>query len=737
MAHIFISYARENEDKAKRLEAMFVKAGVSVWRDRSMIAGDEFQITIERHMQQANKVLLIWTNEAARSRWVLAEAELGASLRKLVPVSYDNAPPPLGLRGVHFQTYDAFRKCFVDFCAQLTTDDIPAAELSYKAHQQSVNGYIQILGMSEPLPLERIYVNLRVNSQISSKIYSVRPEDRRFEHRSDGKQALAKRIAKSSLNPLEALNRHDRLILLGGPGSGKTTLLKYWTLLFTGNISNSPRLNVHFFPIFVVLRNINDANCDLMAIMSELLERGGFKNSKVVLESRLRSGQCLVLLDGLDELERPKVLQMHKQVREVIDLFPNNKFVLTCRTAAYLDNFEGFAEVEIEPFDQPQKYAFVEDWFGRKRTEALKLKSVIRSQPHISELAVTPILLSLICILFGRDLALPKNRTELYARAVDAMLRDWDATRNFRRQSKYERLSDLKKLKLLGFIAYSFFTENKKIFYRAELIRVVGGYIPRFGIAETEARDVISEIGSHHGLIVKVSADAYAFSHLTLQEYFTACHIVDSRKELEIIHNMRDPRWIEVFSAVASLLEDSSQFLKSLLNKSGQDEFFGLCLAAYCISSQASVAPDMKAKIIRSLAKEMSKASSVVKRLYRTHSSRGGTKAGIFFELDLHRAEGPKGRSAALRFLATINCLAAYFDAMFVEELNRELGDQGDEKISRIVEHLKWCKVNNETVILYSDCLPHGGMELPVETTQFETRTAKALILRQERMVIA
>jgi predicted NACHT family NTPase len=729
MTHLFISYARENEDKARRLEALLVKSGFSVWRDRSMIAGDEFQKTLEQQIHQAQKVLLIWTREASKSRWVLAEAELGASLRKLIPISYDAEAPPLGLRGLQFQTYDAFRNNLARFCVQLAAPDISSAELSYKAYQQSVNGYIQILGMSEPLPLERIYVNLRVNPQISSKKYTIRPEDRRLEHRRQIKKlAPINRITKRSLSPLDALIQYEKLVLLGGPGCGKTTLLKYWTLLFTGNISSTPRPDTNFFPIFIVLRSIRDRDLDLMEIMSETLERGGFQDANKILTDRLRDGRCLLLLDGLDELERSKVLLVHEQVRLLIERFPKNKFVLTCRTASYLDNFEGFAEVEIESFDQAQKYSFVEDWFGRRKASASKLKAVIRSQPHISELATTPILLSLICILFDRDLALPKNRTELYARAVDAMLRDWDSTRNFRRQSKYESLSDLKKLKLLSYIAFSFFTQNQKIFYSKELIAAVSRYIPRFGIAEDEAHDVIREIASHHGLIVQVSADAYAFSHLTLQEYFTACHVVDSRKELDILSNTGDPRWIEVFSAVVSLLEDSSQFLRCLLDMSGPNKFYGLCLSAYCISGQVSVLPEIKVEIVRSITHELGKTSEIVKRLYRTHATGRGTKAGLFFELEPDTGRDHSRRKGeALRFLATVNCLAAYFDAMFVEELNREFVDRGNEKISRIVEYLKWCKLNNEAVILYSDRLPQGGIELPVETTQFESRIAHAL----------
>lgn len=320
-------------------------------------------------------MLLIWTQEASKSRWVLAEAELAASLHKLIPISYDSTLPPLGLRELHFQTYDAFRRELPSFFIQLRAPDNSSSELSYKTYQKAINGHIQILGMSEPLPLEHIYVNLRVSNQISSKHYKVHPEDTKLEHRHQTKKStLVKRSGRTSLNPLDALHQHDRLVLLGGPGSGKTTLLKYWTLLFTGNISGATRSNNELFPIFVVLRNIRDQDFDLVEIMSEILQRGGFQNAKDTLARKLHDGRCLLLLDGLDELERERVPYVHEQVRSIIEQFPKNKYVLTCRTAAYLDNFEGFAEVEIESFDQSQKYTFVEDWFGRRKANATRLK---------------------------------------------------------------------------------------------------------------------------------------------------------------------------------------------------------------------------------------------------------------------------------------------------------------------------------------------------------------------------
>ena len=104
MADVFLSYARGDRGVAERLAHSIGETGLSVWWDRHIKGGAEFSRDIERQLDQAAKVLVLWSKEAAQSRWVRDEAGVAADSGRLVSATIDGTPPPLGFR--QFQTID-------------------------------------------------------------------------------------------------------------------------------------------------------------------------------------------------------------------------------------------------------------------------------------------------------------------------------------------------------------------------------------------------------------------------------------------------------------------------------------------------------------------------------------------------------------------------------------------------------------------------------------------------------
>lgn len=613
-------------------------------------------------------------------------------------------------------------------------DLLKRGRAAYRRYIRDRFGNIQILGMSEPVPLEDIYVNLRLNSQIASKSYVSLPRQHQpGADRDHSFEFFNRSRSMTSIQPHQAIERFDRAIVLGAPGHGKSTLFCYWCLLLSGNLTNAQQTGKPLFPILIILRHIDNKQNDLKTVINEQIERCGFPHHEHFLNRLLEDGKCLLLFDGLDEVQQNRISWLYDQVYRLIDRYPNNKFILSCRTASYISNFDGFYELEIEGLTKEQKYKFIERWFYKNKKKSESLKTVIRCQAHIEELATSPLLLSLICILYNRDLSLPRNRIELYERAVDTMLNDWDAGRNFRRKTNYEQLSNKKKTKLLNFIAYQLFDENLRIFSAKKVEALLGSYITKFGIEAEEAGNILKEMSSHHGIIVSVSAEYLSFSHLTLHEFFCASYVVDARRELTVLRHINNPRWIEVFNIIASLLEDSTPFLNEMLGN--LSDFRRLCLAGYCISGYTAVAPQMKQKIFDALIKELDMSSIGISRLYRTHPHSRKLKAGVFFSLKpevkkyfknyVSVEENSKKEEVkrVLRFLASINCIASYFNAVTVDELNDELRRlSGSIAANKILEHILWCKADDYPLIIYSDVLREGGIEMPMETTRFEDR---------------
>ena len=104
MAGVFLSYDREDSDRARQLALALEKAGHEVWWDLHVRGGAQFSKVIEEALKAANAVVVLWSRQSIESTWVKDEAAVGRDTGRLVPVTIDGTEPPLGFR--QFQTID-------------------------------------------------------------------------------------------------------------------------------------------------------------------------------------------------------------------------------------------------------------------------------------------------------------------------------------------------------------------------------------------------------------------------------------------------------------------------------------------------------------------------------------------------------------------------------------------------------------------------------------------------------
>jgi hypothetical protein len=98
MADIFISYANEDRERAGRLARALESCGWSVWWDRKIIAGQAFDEAIERELETAKCVVVLWSQNSIASEWVKNEAALAAEREVLVPALIERVKLPLEFR---------------------------------------------------------------------------------------------------------------------------------------------------------------------------------------------------------------------------------------------------------------------------------------------------------------------------------------------------------------------------------------------------------------------------------------------------------------------------------------------------------------------------------------------------------------------------------------------------------------------------------------------------------------
>jgi len=95
MNEIFLSYASSDRPVASRVADALELLGWSVWWDREIPLGKNFDSVIEEQLKAARCVIVLWSAHSVQSRWVRAEASSAAARECLIPARIDKVAIPL------------------------------------------------------------------------------------------------------------------------------------------------------------------------------------------------------------------------------------------------------------------------------------------------------------------------------------------------------------------------------------------------------------------------------------------------------------------------------------------------------------------------------------------------------------------------------------------------------------------------------------------------------------------
>lgn len=418
-------------------------------------------------------------------------------------------------------------------------------------------GTMRMLSLDRPVPVDKIYIDLNVLEQLSCSFHF---SDWRQKFDPDNHQDFDRLglggVRERRVEALSAVKNYPKLMVLGKPGAGKTTLLKS---LAVECVQPETELFANLVPLFVTLREFakeasKTQSWKLLDYLTSLLAERWNGCDRASAEQILMQGRSLVLLDGLDEVPPDDLESVLDAVREFGYRF--NRLVITCRTQSqqYLD---GFTDVEVADFTPQQVDRFVDNWFkivdsGSQVSLATQLQQQLRQKENkaIAELAVTPVLLNLICVVFqDRQGNLPEKRFDLYDRGIDLLLK-----KLLKRAPIDETLTVAAKEKFLAELAFMLFQNNDYFPEQRTLEEFIESY---FGYDRFVARKILEIFETETGLLIERSVGYWSFSHLTFHEYFVAKKILkfngkvtDSEIKQLFKRHILDNNWHEVLRLI-------------------------------------------------------------------------------------------------------------------------------------------------------------------------------------------
>jgi hypothetical protein len=432
------------------------------------------------------------------------------------------------------------------------------------------------------------------------------------------------------------------LAILGGPGSGKTTLLRY-TARKHCERERGKRYRV---PILLSLRDhvsaiVQNPSVSLVTLARQSLTPFNLNDTSGWFELRLSTGRCLVLLDGLDEVAQPE--DRHKVAGWVdtqISRYAKNSFVITSRRQGFESGpIERATVLVVRSFSDEQVRKFVNGWYlslerelrgdhdpdapRRASQQATDLLDRLKSNPALRELAVNPLLLTMMANVHRFLGALPGSRADLYRDICQATL--------WRRQDAKDLSSELRgeqKEKLLRRLAFTMMDRGVRDLPRSELLATIRPGLRRLS-SELDVASFLADVESN-GLLVERETSLYSFAHQTFQEYLAAAYILDRNLVKVLADKVHDSWWRETTLLYAARAE-ADEIVEACLRSA---TVTALSLAFDCVDQKAELAPELRTEVEGLLATELSAD---------TEPGRRRLMAGVLATRHLRRFTTPVG----------------------------------------------------------------------------------------------
>jgi len=439
------------------------------------------------------------------------------------------------------------------------------------------HGILKALGMREAVELESVYTAVQfLDEQAIGSFESIQNLEEAY------RQAKKRNFQQQDCQKQEGLkiaNQKQYLMVLGQPGAGKSTFLRKIGLEALKGKKGGFKHDC--LPVFIELKSFTSSQIDIEKLIVEEFSICGFPSSEQFIAKALEQGKLLILLDGLDEVLTVNTNEVISKIQNFVDRYDKNSFIVSCRTAAYKNNFQRFTDVKVADFDDTQIEQFIGNWFqsevDKQAGTAQKCWELLQKPEYAAtkELAQTPLLLTFLCLIYDRSQNFPNNRSVLYKKALRILLEEWAAEKRIQKEEIYQGLSTELEESLLSEIAYTGFETDKLFFSQREVVEPIKTFLAtNLNVPKhLDGEAVLNAIAVQQGILVERAEDVFSFSHLTLQEYLTAQYIADNNLiEQLVTGHLSDRRWREVFLLVAGLVrsKNGADDLLLLMEKEAQ-----------------------------------------------------------------------------------------------------------------------------------------------------------------------
>jgi len=495
---VFVSYAHEDQEWVRILVENLHELGLAVFYDEWEVDyGDTVSRRLSDGLVRSRNGVLVVSPTAVSRPWVLEEyASLleGAVQRgqRLIPVLYRDAEMPALLStrrwiDLRDKTGDSYLEEVKKLAAALKGERpqrpkrglglrapgssvvVPVATDSrsltdYLEHLQEKTRWVKLAGDDTSRELGSVFVQLDITR---TDLATTNPPDGAYESGDDGAsddgrrvrevetelvrrrhRPLDRRSERRTISSSALLDLAPRTLIVGAAGTGKSTLLQ-WLASHAAGVrlgDSEARVPLWFkrVPNYRELDGERDLGDALAEQALRLLDFGGNTASlRKTLADAVRSGQCVILIDSLDEADAGEQAQLAPLLEDF-----DGHVVLASRPQVEAETWEEVVQVSlrgipaIEAEGMLQRYFPGEPW-------VITLIEQLRGLADGREWLEIPVLLGLAATIFRAGGTLPGSLLGLYQGTVTHLLNSEKVPKNRRGDYLRPYLSEFARSRLL------------------------------------------------------------------------------------------------------------------------------------------------------------------------------------------------------------------------------------------------------------------------------------------------
>lgn len=236
-----------------------------------------------------------------------------------------------------------------------------------------------------------------------------------------------------TITAIDQIDGAHSFVIQGTVGQGKSIFLRYLCVreLVLG----------HRVPIFVELRRYN-ARKPFLEFLIHSLGAYGFPEDAETFEYLVGTGRLVLLLDGFDELDADAVASVVSELETLLQKHSSLQIVVTSRPDSGIENSPLFRVFSLAPLQSSEHKGFLEKTVDEPARRKEILKAIETSPGEIKSLLTTPLLLTLLVIVYNATQQIPPILSQFYEALFHTLGTRHDSTKPGFRRHRASHLGD-------------------------------------------------------------------------------------------------------------------------------------------------------------------------------------------------------------------------------------------------------------------------------------------------------